>query len=92
MPLRITSFIVVSRLSIAASPTNFHNSIGKLSVPLAFLFFNFSNYCLRISSAVILGIGPSVASHFSGSFLVFVTLNNSFEIFLPSILDPLMVC
>ena len=34
MPLFITSFIVVSRFSIPASPTNFHNSIGKLSGPL----------------------------------------------------------
>ena len=62
MPLFITSFIVVSRLSIPASPTNFHNSIGKLSDPLAFLFFNFSS-CFLISSAVTLGIGPSVSSH-----------------------------
>ena len=62
MPLSITSFIVVSRLSIPASPTNFHNSIGKLSGPLAFLFFKLSN-CFLISSAVILGIGPSVSSH-----------------------------
>ena len=87
----ITSFIVVSRLAIHASPTNFHNSIGKLSSQLAFLFFNFSN-CFRISSAVIRGIGPSVASHFSGSCLVFVTLNNYFEICLPSILDLPVVC
>ena len=76
VPLFITSFIVVSRLSIPASTTNFHNSIGKLSGPLAFLFFNFSS-CFLISSAVILGIGPSVSSHLSGSFLALVTLNNS---------------
>ena len=75
MTMLITSFIVVSRLSIPASPTNFHNSIGTLSGPLAFLFFNLSN-CFLISSSVILGIGPSVSSNLSGSFLAFV-LNNS---------------
>ena len=47
MPLIITSFIVVSRLSIPASPTNFHNSIGKLSGPLAFLFFNLRYLALQ---------------------------------------------